>query len=199
MATAENNSLASTTSCQVSADQNKLDEPTEVGGHESHENERIVTLKCQYCQAEGKLFQDKNDESLRMTGLKKREINFVLKFYDLDDNEEFVNGQTDLCKKCKENISIYGMPKNCQTCDIQAAFTDSNCERCDFSLEQFGSPKNCERCMKKCAFGKSLECWLCRMSSRPSSSIKPPPITAAQNAAIVKAGVLKLIMFQFEV
>ena len=179
MATAENNSLASTTSCQVSADQNKLDEPTEVGGHESHENEKIVTLKCQYCRAEGKIFQDKNDESLRMTGLKKRDINFVLKFYDLNDNEEFVNGQTDLCKKCKENISIYGMPKNCQTCDIQAAFTESNCERCDFSLEQFGSPKNCERCTKKCAFGKFLECWLCRMSY--GSSVKkvkslPPPI-----------------------
>ena len=96
------------------------------------ENERIVTLKCQYCRAEGKIFQDKNDESLRMTGLKKREINFVLKFYDLNDNEEFINGQTDLCKKCKENISIYGMPKNCQTCDIQAAFTEGNCEKCDF-------------------------------------------------------------------
>ena len=134
-----------------------------------------------------------------MTGLTKREKYFAKRFYDLDANEELVNGQADLCKKCKQNVSMFGMPKNCQTCDIQAAFTDSNCERCDLSYEQFGPPKNCERCMKKCAFGKSLECLLCRMYSRPSSSIKPPPITAAQNAAIIKAGVLKHIMFQFEV
>ena len=199
MASAENTSLTNTMSCEMSADQNRSDEPTEIVGYESHENEKIVILKCQYCHVEAKIYQDKNSESLRTTGLTKREIYFAKRFYDLDANEEFVNGQANLCKKCKQNVSMFGMPKNCQTCDIQAAFTDGNCERCDFSYEQFGTPKNCERCMKKCAFGKSLECWLCRMSSRPSSSIKPPPITAAQNAAIVKAGVLKLIMFQFEV
>uniref|UniRef100_A0A8C6HWJ7 Protein FAM76A n=1 Tax=Mus spicilegus TaxID=10103 RepID=A0A8C6HWJ7_MUSSI len=73
-----------------------------------------------------------------------------------------------ICKKCAQDVQMYGTPKPCQYCNIIAAFIGNKCQRCSNS-EKYGSPCSCEQCKQHCAFdrkddGKKVGCWLCTLS-----------------------------------
>ncbi|KAI1285576.1 Protein FAM76A [Halotydeus destructor] len=80
-----------------------------------------------------------------------------------------------VCKKCDNNIKLYGKPSACEYCNIMAAFIGNKCQRCSNSEKKYGSPMACEQCKQRCAFdrkdqesrkkvdGKQL-CWLCTLS-----------------------------------
>ncbi|XP_078458688.1 protein FAM76A-like isoform X2 [Lampetra fluviatilis] len=81
-----------------------------------------------------------------------------------------------ICKKCAQNVKLYGTPKPCQYCNIIAAFIGTKCQRCTNSEKKYGLPLACEQCKQRCAFdhkddskkkvdGKLL-CWLCTLSYR---------------------------------
>eukprot|EP00062_Callorhinchus_milii_P009990 gi/632954398/ref/XP_007892943.1/ PREDICTED: protein FAM76A [Callorhinchus milii] len=78
-----------------------------------------------------------------------------------------------ICKKCAQNVKLYGTPKPCQYCNIIAAFIGNKCQRCTNSEKKYGSPQTCEQCKQQCAFDRKddrkkvdgkLLCWLCTLS-----------------------------------
>uniref|UniRef100_A0A8C5KAZ8 Protein FAM76A n=1 Tax=Jaculus jaculus TaxID=51337 RepID=A0A8C5KAZ8_JACJA len=77
------------------------------------------------------------------------------------------------CKKCAQNVQLYGTPKPCQYCNITAAFLGNKCQRCTNSEKKYGPPYSCEQCKQHCAsdrkddgkkVGGKLLCWLCTLS-----------------------------------
>uniref|UniRef100_S4RC62 Family with sequence similarity 76 member B n=1 Tax=Petromyzon marinus TaxID=7757 RepID=S4RC62_PETMA len=81
-----------------------------------------------------------------------------------------------ICKKCAQNVKLYGTPKPCQYCNIIAAFIGTKCQRCTNSEKKYGLPLACEQCKQRCAFDRKddskkkvdgkLLCWLCTLSYR---------------------------------
>uniref|UniRef100_A0A8C4R9B5 Family with sequence similarity 76 member B n=1 Tax=Eptatretus burgeri TaxID=7764 RepID=A0A8C4R9B5_EPTBU len=81
-----------------------------------------------------------------------------------------------ICKKCAQNVKLYGTPKPCQYCNIIAAFIGTKCQRCTNSEKKHGPPLPCEQCKQRCAFDRKddskkkvdgkLLCWLCTLSYR---------------------------------
>ncbi|XP_030075285.1 protein FAM76A [Microcaecilia unicolor] len=78
-----------------------------------------------------------------------------------------------ICKKCAQNVKLYGTPKPCQYCNIIAAFIGNKCQRCTNSEKKYGPPLSCEQCKQQCAFDRKddrikvdgkLLCWLCTLS-----------------------------------
>ncbi|XP_074074065.1 protein FAM76A isoform X2 [Macrotis lagotis] len=78
-----------------------------------------------------------------------------------------------ICKKCAQNVKLYGTPKPCQYCNIIAAFIGNKCQRCTNSEKKYGPPYSCEQCKQQCAFDRKddrkkvdgkLLCWLCTLS-----------------------------------
>nr|XP_054752845.1 protein FAM76A-like [Lytechinus pictus] len=78
-----------------------------------------------------------------------------------------------ICKKCAQNVKIYGTPKPCEYCNVIAAFIGNKCQRCSNSEKKYGPPHTCEQCKQKCAFDRKDErkkvdgkllCWLCTLS-----------------------------------
>uniref|UniRef100_A0A8B9QEX1 Sestrin 2 n=1 Tax=Apteryx owenii TaxID=8824 RepID=A0A8B9QEX1_APTOW len=78
-----------------------------------------------------------------------------------------------ICKKCAQNVKLYGTPKPCQYCNIIAAFIGNKCQRCTNSEKKYGPPHSCEQCKQQCAFDRKddrkkvdgkLLCWLCTLS-----------------------------------
>ncbi|XP_029475679.1 protein FAM76A isoform X2 [Rhinatrema bivittatum] len=78
-----------------------------------------------------------------------------------------------ICKKCAQNVKLYGTPKPCQYCNIIAAFIGNKCQRCTNSEKKYGPPLSCEQCKQQCAFDRKddrrkmdgkLLCWLCALS-----------------------------------
>ncbi|XP_006631355.1 protein FAM76A [Lepisosteus oculatus] len=78
-----------------------------------------------------------------------------------------------ICKKCAQNVKLYGTPKPCQYCNIIAAFIGNKCQRCTNSEKKYGPPHTCEQCKQQCAFDRKddrrkvdekLLCWLCTLS-----------------------------------
>ncbi|XP_011811058.1 PREDICTED: protein FAM76A [Colobus angolensis palliatus] len=78
-----------------------------------------------------------------------------------------------ICKKCAQNVQLYGTPKPCQYCNIIAAFIGNKCQRCTNSEKKYGPPYSCEQCKQQCAFDRKddrkkvdgkLLCWLCTLS-----------------------------------
>ncbi|XP_004394728.1 PREDICTED: protein FAM76A isoform X1 [Odobenus rosmarus divergens] len=86
----------------------------------------------------------------------------------------FLNSKTNtICKKCAQNVQLYGTPKPCQYCNIIAAFIGNKCQRCTNSEKKYGPPYSCEQCKQQCAFDRKddrkkvdgkLLCWLCTLS-----------------------------------
>uniref|UniRef100_A0A8C0CTL0 Protein FAM76A n=1 Tax=Balaenoptera musculus TaxID=9771 RepID=A0A8C0CTL0_BALMU len=77
-----------------------------------------------------------------------------------------------VCKKCAQNVQLYGMPKPHQHCNVTAAFTGNKCQRCTNSEKKCGPPCSCEQCKQQCAFDRKddrkkvdgkLLCWLCTL------------------------------------
>ena len=116
----------------------------------------FVWAKCKHCQKQIKLFDP--DEIKR--GGRKHGFN---RFYDLDNT-----GKRDVCYKCKEARSTFGIPTFCPICNVQNVYksNNGNCGRCTESWRHFGPPNTCEKCMQKCAFGKIPQCWLCWRSNQ---------------------------------
>ncbi|KTF91969.1 hypothetical protein cypCar_00038682 [Cyprinus carpio] len=81
-----------------------------------------------------------------------------------------------ICKKCAQNVKLFGTPKPCQYCNIIAAFIGTKCQRCTNSEKKYGPPQTCEQCKQQCAFDRKDEgrrkvdgkllCWLCTLSYR---------------------------------
>lgn len=78
-----------------------------------------------------------------------------------------------ICKKCEQNVKLYGKPSACEYCNIIAAFIGNKCQRCTNSERKYGPPVTCEQCKQKCAFDRKdddkkvdgkLLCWLCTLS-----------------------------------
>ncbi|XP_064408321.1 protein FAM76A [Latimeria chalumnae] len=78
-----------------------------------------------------------------------------------------------ICKKCAQNVKLYGTPKPCQYCNVIAAFIGNKCQRCTNSEKKYGPPHTCEQCKQQCAFDRKddrkkvdgkLLCWLCTLS-----------------------------------
>lgn len=78
-----------------------------------------------------------------------------------------------ICKKCAQNVKLYGTPKPCQYCNIIATFIGNKCQRCTNSEKKYGPPHTCEQCKQHCAFDRKddrkkvdgkLLCWLCTLS-----------------------------------
>ncbi|XP_050787961.1 sestrin-2 isoform X2 [Gopherus flavomarginatus] len=78
-----------------------------------------------------------------------------------------------ICKKCAQNVKLYGTPKPCQYCNVIAAFIGNKCQRCTNSEKKYGPPLSCEQCKQQCAFDRKddrkkvdgkLLCWLCTLS-----------------------------------
>ncbi|KAK2106279.1 hypothetical protein P7K49_015793, partial [Saguinus oedipus] len=59
-----------------------------------------------------------------------------------------------ICKKCAQNVQLYGTPKPCQYCNIIAAFIGNKCQRCTNSEKKYGPPYSCEQCKQQCAFDR---------------------------------------------
>ncbi|KAG9355569.1 hypothetical protein JZ751_000407 [Albula glossodonta] len=59
-----------------------------------------------------------------------------------------------ICKKCAQNVKLYGTPKPCQYCNIIAAFIGNKCQRCTNSEKRHGPPQPCEQCKQQCAFDR---------------------------------------------
>ncbi|XP_045411181.1 protein FAM76A-like isoform X2 [Lemur catta] len=77
-----------------------------------------------------------------------------------------------ICKKCAQNVQLYGTPKPCQYCNIIAAFIGNKCQHFTNS-EMYGPPYSCEQCKQQCAFDRKddrkkvdgkLLCLLCTLS-----------------------------------
>jgi hypothetical protein len=67
----------------------------------------------------------------------------------------FFNSKTNtICKKCAQNVQLYGTPKPCQYCNIIAAFIGNKCQRCTNSEKKYGPPYSCEQCKQQCAFDR---------------------------------------------
>ncbi|XP_013789779.1 protein FAM76B-like, partial [Limulus polyphemus] len=81
---------------------------------------------------------------------------------------------TSVCKKCEQNVKLYGKPSACEYCNIIAAFIGTKCQRCTNSEKKYGPPMTCEQCKQRCAFDRKDEsrkkvdgkllCWLCTLS-----------------------------------
>ncbi|XP_046393087.1 protein FAM76A [Ischnura elegans] len=78
-----------------------------------------------------------------------------------------------ICKKCEQNVKLYGKPSACEYCNIIAAFIGNKCQRCTNSEKKCGPPVTCEQCKQKSAFDRKDEdkkvdgkllCWLCTVS-----------------------------------
>ncbi|ELV12548.1 Protein FAM76A [Tupaia chinensis] len=86
----------------------------------------------------------------------------------------FLRSKTStICKKCAQNVQLYGTPKPCQYCSVIAAFIGGKCQRCANSEKKYGPPYSCEQCKQQCAFDRKddrkkvdgkLLCWLCALS-----------------------------------
>lgn len=79
-----------------------------------------------------------------------------------------------VCKKCDQNVKLYGKPTACEYCNIIAAFIGAKCQRCTNSEKKYGPPLTCDQCKQRCAFDRKddakkkvdgkLLCWLCTLS-----------------------------------
>uniref|UniRef100_T1IY25 Protein FAM76A n=1 Tax=Strigamia maritima TaxID=126957 RepID=T1IY25_STRMM len=88
--------------------------------------------------------------------------------------QENKGSTTTICKKCEQNVKLYGKPTACEYCNIIAAFIGSKCQRCTNSEKKYGPPLACEQCKQRCAFDRKddsrkkvdgkLLCWLCTLS-----------------------------------
>lgn len=111
----------------------------------------FTSVKCTYCRTE---FQQE------MYGNRKK------------------SSTATICKKCEQNVKLYGKPTACEYCNIIAAFIGSKCQRCTNSEKKYGSPLTCDQCKQRCAFDRKDEsrkkvkifvdgkllCWLCTLS-----------------------------------
>ncbi|MGH0174531.1 UNVERIFIED_CONTAM: hypothetical protein FKN15_068074 [Acipenser sinensis] len=78
-----------------------------------------------------------------------------------------------ICKKCAQNVKLYGTPKPCQYCNIIATFIGNKCQRCTNSEKKYGPPRTCEQCKQHCAFDRKDD------RKKASSSLSLPRNTAA--------------------
>ncbi|XP_067137722.1 protein FAM76A [Centruroides vittatus] len=88
--------------------------------------------------------------------------------------QENKGNTTTICKKCEQNVKLYGKPTACEYCNIIAAFIGSKCQRCTNSEKKYGPPLTCEQCKQRCAYDRKddsrkkvdgkLLCWLCTLS-----------------------------------
>lgn len=88
--------------------------------------------------------------------------------------QENKGSTTTICKKCEQNVKLYGKPTACDYCNIIAAFIGAKCQRCTNSEKKYGPPLTCEQCKQRCAFDRKddsrkkvdgkLLCWLCTLS-----------------------------------
>ncbi|KAF4522531.1 hypothetical protein B566_EDAN009978 [Ephemera danica] len=62
-----------------------------------------------------------------------------------------------ICKKCEQNVKLYGKPTACEYCNIIAGFINNKCQRCSNSEKKYGPPVTCEQCKQKCAFDRKDE------------------------------------------
>lgn len=88
--------------------------------------------------------------------------------------QENKGNTSTICKKCEQNVKLYGKPSACEYCNIIAAFIGTKCQRCTNSEKKYGPPLTCEQCKQRCAFDRQddsrkkvdgkLLCWLCTLS-----------------------------------
>ncbi|XP_048769262.1 protein FAM76B-like isoform X2 [Ostrea edulis] len=93
----------------------------------------------------------------------------------LQSPERLLKGSINsICKKCAQNVKLYGKPTVCEYCNIVAAFIGNKCQRCTNAERKWGAPSTCEQCKQKCAFDRNdgsrkkvdgkLLCWLCTLA-----------------------------------
>jgi len=60
----------------------------------------------------------------------------------------------DKCKKCIEDLDLFGFPKSCVHCRLSAAFDGERCRHCKTCFNKYGIPLSCEECKMVSAFRK---------------------------------------------
>lgn len=108
--------------------------------------------------------------------------------------ESSKGGTVSVCRKCEQNLKLYGKPTSCEYCNIIAAFIGSKCQRCTNSEKKYGSPVTCDQCKQRCAFDRKddsrkkvdgkLLCWLCTLSYKRALAKAKQNSSSRQSASI---------------